>query len=116
MSDTPPEISPLTEEQVNRLIAADWLESIAKLIRSGSVTGIDIAWDTRYHKPLGNVIMSTEKLYGPVELKLLAAGPAPKQELVTKIPVQDVSQDIGDHKCNLDTCLVCMNQKNKQKS
>jgi hypothetical protein len=115
--DPTPEITQLTEEQVNRLVTADWLESVAKLIRSGAATGFDIAWDARYPKPLGNVVMSTEQLYGATEMKLLSARYAAKQqELATKIPVQDISDDIGDHKCDSEQCLVCRNRKNEQKS
>lgn len=108
-----PEIPQLSEEQINRLITADWLESIAKLIRNGAATGFDIAWDTRYPKPLGSVVMSTEQLYGKTELKLRTAAYVAPQN---KIPVQDVSDEIGDHTCSSDACLVCRNRKNEQKS
>ncbi|SRR5258708_2792992 len=107
-----PEIPPLTQDQLNRLLTADWLEQVAKMIRSGAANGFDIAWDTRYQKPVGTVQMSTERLQAPLELKMLAQ----IAEEQSKIRVEDVSEKIKDHACDSEECIVCNNTKNTQKS
>lgn len=118
MSDSKdlPEIPELTQAQLNRLLTADWLEQIARMVRAGSVKGFDIAWDMRYQKPVGNVSLGTEKLLAPLEIKLTAQIAEETRKAEQAIPVHDISEEIRDHQCDSEACLVCNNRKNEIKS
>lgn len=117
-SKTPemPNIPAPTKESFNRAICADYLEAIARLIRKGSVRGISFAWDDRIEKPIGTVNMSAEMLLGPMELELMQKASEMQAQEQTSIPVEDISEDIKDHKCNHPGCLVCNNSKNVNKA
>lgn len=105
-----PEIPSLSQEQLNRLLAADWLETVAKMMRKGAVTGFAIAWSEQYQKPVGKVEMSSIELTAPLESKLLRDIEEAKAVAARQVPYFDLSEDAKNHaKCENPTCLVCNN-------
>jgi hypothetical protein len=106
---TMPDIPSLSKEQLNRLLAADYLVTIANLIRKGAVTGFDFAWDERYEKPQGHVVLSSLQLTAPLEAKLLAdmANEKPPEP---PIIVEDATEAFKEHgKCENPRCMACNN-------
>ena len=105
-----PEIPNLTKEQLNRLLTADYLDAIAKLIRRGAVTGFDFAWDERYEKPLGNVVMTSTELVAPLETKLLKDIQEAMSTQKEQIRFEDLTQTLREHgKCSDPKCMACNN-------
>lgn len=100
-------IPDLSQDQLNRLLAADYLESMANLIRKGTVSGFDFAWDQRFEKPVGKVIMSSLQFVAPLEAKLLEQMREAEAEEANKIQVEDLSEDLKNHKCDDEDCQVC---------
>jgi hypothetical protein len=98
-----PAVPELTQEKLNVLLAADWLESLATLIRKGTVTSFQLAWDTRYGKPVGPILIESNLLRSPLELKLLSQ----LAEQDAKIPYKDLTEDLKDHDCDDKNCPVC---------
>lgn len=111
-SDSPelPNIPDLSQEQLNRLLAADWLETIAKMMRKGAVTGFDIAWDERYQKPVGKVEMASFELTAPLEAKLMRDIQEAKASAERQVPYYDMTEEIKNHaKCENPACMACNN-------
>jgi hypothetical protein len=102
-----PAIPELTQAQLNRLLCADWLESIATLIRRGQVNGFNLAWDERVGKPEGPVQISANLLKSPLELKLLAQIAQEEQAPKPEIIYQDMTEKLKDHDCKDPQCIVC---------
>lgn len=112
MSDTKqtpelPAVPQLTQDKLNRLLCADWLESLATLIRKENVAGFNLAWDARYGKPVGPIQIESNLLKSPLELKLLSQ--IAEQEAKDKeiIPYQDLTEDLKDHHCENPNCVIC---------
>lgn len=99
-------IQDLTKPQLHRLLAADYLESIAGMIRNGSVQGFELAWDARYEKPVGAVTVDSHALKGPLELRIISQIQKAEAE-ATAIDVEDISERLKDHSCEDDSCMAC---------
>lgn len=107
---TLPEIPQLTKEQLNRLLCADYLEHVAKLIRKGGLTGFDFAWTDKHEKPVGRLEVLSLELTAPLEARLLNEMEEARQEAARKIPVQDMTEAIQQHgKCQDPYCVACNN-------
>lgn len=100
-------IPDLSQDQLHRLLAADYLESLAGLIRKGTITGFDFAWDQRFEKPVGKVVMSSLTLIAPLEAKLMQQMQEAEEAEAKKIQVEDLSEDLKDHRCDDEACQVC---------
>lgn len=103
-----PAIPELTREQLNRLLCADYLEYCAKMIRKGSLTGFDIAWNTSYEKPVGKLEIVSFELTAPLEANILRqieeAKAAAAERAAKQIPVVDATEH---EKCTNEACVVC---------
>lgn len=88
-----PSIESLTVRQMNLLVCADYLETIAKLIRKGSVTSLEFLWNSEIEKPVGKIVIDAGLLIGPTELKISRAITEYKSEQDKKISVEDLTSE-----------------------
>lgn len=114
MSESPefPPIPELTVSQAHRIICADWLESVARMVRQGSVTAFDIAWNSDLEKPVGKFLGNASLLIGPIEPKLKAAVAAERQRQIdATTQVVDFTEQLKDHEpCEgeaKEQCALC---------
>lgn len=109
--DELPPIEQLSVKQANRLVTADWLRSIAKLIQTGVIDSFECAWNFDLPKPIGRFTASCEMLSAPLEAKLHEAVAVYKKEHLAVIPVVDVTEQLKDHvPCEGDAkenCALC---------
>lgn len=108
-NDTDPElpaVPELTKDQLNRLVCADYLESLANMIRKGQVNGFDMGWDFTTEKPVGRVEIDSKVLIAPLEAKILQGVAKQYAEAAKKIPVVDAT---SHEKCTNPHCVACNN-------
>jgi hypothetical protein len=108
-----PNIPDLTREQFHRLLAADYLVALAGLIRKGTVSGFDMAWDERFEKPAGKVMMSTAALQSPLEQRVLEQIQEEREQAERQIDVSDMTEALQDHHCDNPACLACNDPSNR---
>lgn len=105
-----PEIPNLTQDKINRLITADYLETLAEMIRKGDLEGFDLAWDARYQKPVGKVALLSSEIKGPLEQKWTAEILEQQKALEAQIQVYDAEEAVQTHgKCESEACMLCNN-------
>jgi len=99
MSETPelPPIPELTVGKAHRLICADYLRTMAKLIEQGAVEAFDFNWNTSFRKPIGKIVCSADFLTAPVESQFIANIAAYEAERAKKIPVVDITEDLKEN-------------------
>lgn len=102
-------IPALSETQIHRLLAADYLETIANMIRKGTLAGFDIAWDERYEKPVGKIVMAAGAIIAPLEAQLRQQIAEEQAKAAQVIPVADFSEELKEHYCEDPQCYVCNN-------
>lgn len=98
------------EKNIRRLLCADYLETIATLIRKGAVTGFEFVWDEEMPKPAGSLEVVSDFLSTPLEIKLTEQAEAAKkaEAAKTKIELFDISDDVKKHeKCENPRCIAC---------
>jgi hypothetical protein len=101
-------IPDLTQEKVNRLLTADYLEHLADLIRKDKVAGLDLAWSPQLQKPVGRVILVSAEITGPLQAKWEQEIADNLKAAQSVIPVQDLTQEIAEHgKCENPRCIGC---------
>ncbi len=105
--------SDISRKQLSRLLAADYLISIADEIRKGVISGFDFAWDERYEKPIGTILMSATSISSPLERKILRQVEDLERQAAKKIYVEDISEKVKGHSCNDDSCIVCADPDDK---
>lgn len=97
MSDSPiPPIAELTISEMKRLVCADYLDQIAKMIRKGTLIGFELMWNTEIEKPIGKFVAEAGLLIGPVEAKITEDLNAYRAEQAKKISVTDLSEELKD--------------------
>lgn len=105
-----PEIPALSREQVHKLLCADYLENLAKLIRRGAVSGFDLIWHPGYEKPVGKLELDSFELVAPMEAKLINDIKAAHEAAARKIPVTDLTTQMEEHgHCERPDCYACNN-------
>lgn len=113
MSKTDPElpsIPALSEEQVRRLLTADYLEALAKMIRKGQITNFDIAWDQTLGKPVGVVEVDANVILAPLEVHVMQQMAEAQAKAERQIPYEDLTAEVAEHeKCDSPRCVACNN-------
>lgn len=113
MSETPelPPIPELTAEHAHQFVCADYLESIARLIRRGAISGFDFAWNSSLEKPIGKFVGNCAMLIAPMETKIQQAIADYREEQSKQISVVDVTEQLKNHEpCDeesADDCAIC---------
>lgn len=106
-----PEIPSPSQEKLNRLLAANWLENLAVLIRDGQVIEFQLDWAPDLAKPAGPVTVQSKLLKSSLELKVayeISLEQAKAQEAAKpESYYSDFSEDLKDHKCDDKRCVVC---------
>ena len=99
MSEIPelPPIPELTIGRAHRLICADYLRAIAKLIEQNAIDAFELAWNTTQRKPQGKIIASADFLTGPVESQFLANVAAYQAEQAKKIDLVDITEELQEN-------------------
>jgi hypothetical protein len=101
-----PSIPSLSSDQLHRLLCADYLESIAKLIRQGRVTGFDLAWDMSAEEPVGKVVVESDTFVSPLKQRLLRDIAEAQAAAARQIQVIDATEH---QKCENPACVACNN-------
>jgi hypothetical protein len=101
-----PAIPDLSPDQLHRLLCADYLESIARLIRQGQVTGFDLAWDMSAEQPAGRVEVESDTFVSPLKQRLLRDIAEAQAAAAKQIQVIDATQH---DKCDNENCVACNN-------
>ncbi len=92
MSDILPPIEDLTQDEANRLICADYLRAIARLIEKGAVSAFDLSWAAKVaSKPVGRFVTDASFLMCAAEAELTLKVEEYKTQQAKKIEVEDFS-------------------------
>lgn len=92
-----PPIPELTVGKAHRLICADYLRTLAKLIEQGGLEAFELAWNLSFRKPQGKVVTTADSLTGPVEAQFLANVRAYQEEQARKVPVIDLTEEMKEN-------------------
>jgi hypothetical protein len=101
---------PTAKKVIHRLLCADYLETIAVLVRNGMVTEFDFVWDLDDPKPVGSIVAVAGFLHTPLEIKMVEAQQEEnrKEQESQKIQVFDVEKDVKNHEsCEDPRCIAC---------
>lgn len=114
MSEETPELPPITEltaTRAHQLICADYLETMANLIRKGAVTGFEFMWNTQIEKPIGKYVGDSSMLIAPMESKIQNAIADYRAEQAKQISVTDLTEELKEHEpCQgkaAEECALC---------
>lgn len=99
-----PAIPDLTQDKLHRLMCADYLESVAGMIRRGQVNAFDLSWDLSTEQPVGRVEVDSSTLISPLKASLLQGIAQKRAEMAQRIPVVDAT---GHERCENPSCMAC---------
>ena len=103
---------PAAKKAIHRLLCADYLETIAVLVRNGSITEFDFVWDLDDPKPVGSIVAVSGFLHTPLEIKMVEAQREADRERKAqesqKIQIFDIEKDVKNHEaCEDPRCIAC---------
>ena len=98
MADLLPPIEELTQDQVNKLVCADYIRTLADMIEKGALSAFDLQWSAKLsNKPVGRLVTDAAFIICDAEQELTEKIEKYKAEQAKKISVQDMTEVLKDN-------------------